>query len=106
PKNDAFKLTIKELPKGKGKGSLIDPGDNVDPKAFSTTINLLPKDGYDLDPGQDFDDASAVVLPIGTKVWLTAELDYGGDYVSASDIAVVALNANASNAASEGKAAR
>ena len=33
--------------------------------------------------------ATGVVLPVGTKVWLTARLDYEGDYVSASGIAVV-----------------
>jgi len=99
PPNDAFKLMIKELPKGADKGSIIDPNDNVDPKGFSMTVNLLPKDGYDFDPGADFEDATAVVLPIGTKVWLTTELDYRGDFVSTSNIAVVEPQASEAKAA-------
>lgn len=105
PPNDAFTLTIKELPKDKQKGSVVDPDDPVDSKSFAKKINLLPKDGYDLDPGADFDDARAVVLPIGTKVWLTAELDDDGDYVTTSNIAVVEPRPGTPKDASDGKGA-
>jgi hypothetical protein len=100
-----FTLTIKELPKGKQKGSLVDPGDPADAQSFTKTVDLLPKDGYVFPPGADFEDATAVVLPIGATVWLTARLDYGGDYVSTSNIAVVEPRASTCNVASEVKAA-
>lgn len=105
PPNGAFKLTIKQLPEGKPTGSVIDPDDAADSRSLMKTVDLLPKDGYVFAPGADFEDATSVVLPIGTKVWLTARLDYGGDYVSTSSIAVVRPPAGASMGAGapEGK---
>ncbi|TAM03319.1 MAG: hypothetical protein EPN70_14440 [Paraburkholderia sp.] len=97
----AFELTIKELPKGKQKGSFIGPDDAADAQSFTKTVDLLPNDGYVFAPGSDFYDATAVVLPIGARVWITARLDYGGDYVSTSNIAVVSPIAGKSNDAGE-----
>jgi hypothetical protein len=89
PPDGAFRLTIKQLPEDKPSGSLIDPDDDADSRSLMKTVDLLPKDGYVFAPGADFEDATSVVLPIGTKVWLTARLDYEGDYVSTSNIAVM-----------------
>ncbi|KVD91333.1 hypothetical protein WS63_11470 [Burkholderia stagnalis] len=100
PPDGKFRLTIRELPKAKQKGSIIDPDDPADAHAFTKTIDLLPKDGYVFAPGADFEDATSVVLPLGTKVWVSARLDFSGDYVSTSDIAIVEPQANASSAAS------
>jgi hypothetical protein len=89
PPDGAFKLTIKELPEGKSSGSVIDPDDPSDSRNLLKTVDLLPKGGYVFAPGADFEDVTSVVLPLGAKVWLTARLDYDGDYVSTSNIAVV-----------------
>ncbi|OJB09053.1 hypothetical protein BGV52_15300 [Burkholderia ubonensis] len=89
PKRDAYTLTVRQIPDGKSLGTVIDPDDLPVSGVFSRAINMMPKDGYTLLPKIDFDDATSVVVPLGSKLWVTADLTYDGDYVSASEVVVV-----------------
>lgn len=89
--NGAFKLIVKRVPEGLASGSVVDPDDLNGPHDLIREIDLLPKEGYVFPPQADFRDAESIVLPLGTKVWLTVRLDYGGDYVKTSRLVSVEL---------------
>ncbi|WP_123903129.1 hypothetical protein [Burkholderia pseudomallei] len=90
PKRDAYTLTVRQIPDGKPLGTVIDPGDlPASSGVFSRAVDMMPKDGYTLLPKIDFDDATSMVVPLGSKLWVTADLTYDGDYVSASEVVVV-----------------
>ncbi|WP_217118583.1 hypothetical protein [Burkholderia multivorans] len=89
PKSDAYTLTVRQIPDGKPLGEVIDPDDSPAPRMFSRTVNMMPKDGYTFLPKIDFDDATSIVVPLGSKLWVTASLTYEGDYVSASEVVVI-----------------
>jgi len=88
PKHDAYRVTIRQLPEGMPEGTVLDPDDKVK-AGINKTIPMMPKDGYTFLPGASFDDSTSLVVPYGVKLWVSAELDYDGDYVSTSDIVVV-----------------
>jgi hypothetical protein len=90
PPDDKYVLRVRQLPEGLPSGTVIDP--DTDGKLIKE-IDLLPKDGYIFAPGADFEDEMSMVLPIGSKVALTAELDYNNDYVATNKIVVVDLPA-------------
>ncbi|WP_460910768.1 hypothetical protein [Paraburkholderia jirisanensis] len=47
------------------------------------------KDGYAILPKADLDDATSVVVPLNSELWVKAEMDYQGDYVSVSELITV-----------------
>lgn len=88
PGRDAYKVTVEWIPDGKPIGTVMD--DNLPASGvFPATISMMPKDGYTFLPGADFDDATSIVVPMGSKLWITAEVDYEGDYVVANSIVVI-----------------
>ncbi|MGF6508294.1 hypothetical protein [Paraburkholderia sp. 32] len=84
PPDDSFKLKIKRIPDGLAASSVINPDDDSNTRDLIKEINLLPKEGYVFAPGADFDDARGIVLPLGSKVSVSAKLVHDGDDVSAS----------------------
>ncbi|WP_197419310.1 hypothetical protein [Burkholderia sp. BDU5] len=89
PKRDAYKVAIQQIPEGKPVGTVVDPQDSPVSGLFSRTINMMPPDGYTFLPKVEFDDATGVVVPLGSRLWITAELDYEGDYVVANEVIIV-----------------
>ncbi|UEP30795.1 hypothetical protein [Burkholderia sp. B21-007] len=88
-KSDAYKLTIHQIPDGKPLGAVSDPDDPPAKGMFAKTIKMMPTDGYTFLPKVDFDDATSVVVPLGSTLWVTAGLTFEGDYVSASEVITV-----------------
>ncbi|MGF6664078.1 hypothetical protein QF000_005746 [Paraburkholderia atlantica] len=84
PPDDSFKLKIQRIPDGLAASSVINPDDDSDTRDLIKEINLLPKEGYVFAPGADFDDARGVVLPLGSKVSVSAKLVHAGDDISTS----------------------
>ncbi|MGF6917979.1 hypothetical protein [Paraburkholderia sp. 40] len=84
PPDDSFKLKIKRIPDGFAASSVINPDDDSNTRDLIKEISLLPKEGYVFAPGADFDDARGIVLPLGSKVSVSAKLVHDGDDVSAS----------------------
>lgn len=97
PKHDAYSVTIRQLPEGEPEGTVLDPDDKVK-AGIDKTISMMPKDGYTFLPGASFDDTTSLVVPYGVKLWVSAELDYDGDYVGTSDIVVVRSPTTSANA--------
>ncbi|WP_176054521.1 hypothetical protein [Paraburkholderia caribensis] len=93
--DDSFKLTVKRVPDGLGSGSVLDPDDDSDTRDLIKVIDLLPKEGYVFAPGADFDDARGIVLPLASKVSVSAKLIHDGDDVSTSSFLTVELPASA-----------
>jgi len=86
PGKDKYELKVRKIPLDRPSGTVMDPDDGAE---LVPAINMLPKDGYTFPPGADFDEVTSVVVPFGTVVALTADMDYAGDYVSASQVVLV-----------------
>lgn len=86
PGVDKYELRVRKMPQDRPSGTVMAPEHGVE---LVPVINMLPKDGYTFAPGADFDDVTSIVVPFGTVVALTADMDYAGDYVSTSQIVLV-----------------
>lgn len=83
---DKYELRARKMSLDRPSGTVMAPDQGVE---LVPVMNLLPKDGYTFTPGADFDDVTSIVVPFGTVVALTADMDYGGDYVSASQVVLI-----------------
>ncbi|WP_133662137.1 hypothetical protein [Paraburkholderia sp. BL10I2N1] len=95
PPADSFKLTVKLVPDGLASGNVINPDDDSDAHHLIPPIDLLPKEGYVFAPGADFEDVRGIVVPLGSKMSITAKLIHDGDDVSASSFLTVEPPASA-----------
>lgn len=94
--NASFRLKVRKIPDNLKRGAIADPEQGE----LITNVNMLPADGYTFLPNAEFDDVTSVVLPVGSTVTVTADLEQlngsrtkGGkpdyDYVSTSKIVIV-----------------
>ena len=83
--NGSFILTVRKVPEGLTERAVVgtDVGEVV------ATLNMMPDDGWQLLPNSKFDDTYGVVLPIGSRVSLQAELTREDDSVAIGKFAQV-----------------
>lgn len=86
PKRDKYVLTIRQVPEDRHEGDVLDSEDPVKSGMIDKTIPMMPEGGYTFLPGASFEDTTSLIVPFNTRLWVTAEIDYKGDYVVTSDI--------------------
>ena len=83
--DDAFQVTVSTVPEDLAPGDRVGVGDDDQ----LASDDLLPDDGYRFIPRAEFDDTTAVVVPVGATYAVQAEITHGQDYVAASTLVAV-----------------
>ncbi|HTD06346.1 hypothetical protein [Undibacterium sp.] len=94
----SYKLLVRKIPDGLKSGAVIHEGEGE----LIAKVDLFPADGLVLLPNSELGDMASVVLPAGTTVAFTADLEFANgtktkdgkpdhDFVSVSTITQVKL---------------